>query len=54
MFSCIHAGPVKTTFAGIYIGKGTGMKNFKGYIDEVSISNTNSRFFSVLFDIMCD
>jgi hypothetical protein len=39
-YFCIHAGPVKTTFAGIYIGKGTGMKNFKGYIDEVSISNT--------------
>ena len=39
-YLCIHAGPVKTTFAGIYIGKGTGMKNFKGYIDEVSISNT--------------
>jgi hypothetical protein len=27
-YFCIHAGPVKTTFAGIYIGKGTGMKNF--------------------------
>lgn len=53
MFFGIHVGPVKTTFAGIYIGKGTGMKNFKGYIDEVSISNSNSGLVSVLFDIMC-
>ncbi|CAG2219011.1 Protein PIF [Mytilus edulis] len=31
------SGPVKTTFAGIYIGQGTGMENFKGYMDEVYI-----------------
>ncbi|XP_052090221.1 protein PIF-like [Mytilus californianus] len=31
------SGPVKTTFSGIYIGKGTGMENFKGYMDEVYI-----------------